>query len=349
MRILVTGGAGFIGSAIVRQYIDETDHTIINLDKLTYAANLKAVASAETSPRYRFEKVDICNREEVSRVFREHEPDAVMHLAAESHVDRSIDLPDAFISTNVLGTQILLDAALDYWQSLDGARKAAFRFLHVSTDEVFGSLGKDGVFTETTPYDPRSPYAASKAASDHLVRAWHATYGLPAMLSHSSNNYGPYQFPEKLIPLMISKAKAGEPLPVYGAGEHIRDWLYVEDHARGLRLVLEKGQVGEGYNIGAQNEQRNLGLVERICDLMDELQPRDKGSHRQLITFVDDRPGHDFRYAIDASKIRRELGWRPQETFESALRKTAEWYLANPGWSDAHGHGYRGERLGLGL
>lgn len=350
MRILVTGGAGFIGSAVIRQYVKETDHTVINLDSLTYAANLKAIAEVEASPHYHFEKVDICDRKKVTKVFGEYKPDAVMHLAAESHVDRSIDRPSAFTHTNVVGTQILLETALEHWRNLEGAQKDAFRFHHVSTDEVFGSLSLTNRqrFTETTPYDPHSPYAASKAAADHLVRAWHATYGLPIVISNSSNNFGPYQFPEKFIPLMILKAKAGEPLPIYGTGDNIRDWLYVEDHARGLRRVLERGQVGESYNIGAQNEKTNLEMVEKICDLMDELCPRQEGSHGELISFVKDRPGHDLRYAMDPTKINRELGWKPQEKFELALRKTVQWYLANPHWGGADASGYGGERLGLG-
>ncbi len=353
MRIVVTGGAGFIGSAVVRQYLAETDHDVINVDKLTYAANLAALPGAADHPRYHFEKVDICDAAEVERVLATHQPDAIMHLAAESHVDRSIDGPEAFIQTNVVGTQILLSAALSYWERLPAERRARFRFHHVSTDEVFGSLGPTGVFTETSPYDPRSPYSASKAASDHLVRAWHETYGLPVVLSNCSNNYGPYQFPEKLIPLMTLKALAGKPLPVYGRGDNVRDWLFVEDHARGLRLVLEKGRIGESYNIGGRNEQTNLQVVHRICDILDELRPRAQGSYKELVSFVEDRPGHDFRYAMDASKIERELGWRAQETFASGLRKTVEWYLCHPDWGKTkqagndHRTGYGGERLGV--
>ncbi len=353
MRILVTGGAGFIGSAVVRQYLEETPHTVINMDKLTYAANLAALPGAADHDRYHFEKVDICDAREVARVFAQHQPDAVMHLAAESHVDRSIDGPGAFIQTNVVGSQVLLSAALAYWKTLHGEAQAAFRFHHVSTDEVFGSLGAEGLFTETTSYDPRSPYSASKAASDHLVRAWAETYGLPVVLSNCSNNYGPYQFPEKLIPLMILKAQAGEFLPVYGKGDNVRDWLYVEDHARGLRLVLERGRLGESYNIGGRNERTNLDIVHLICDMLDDRAPLNKGARRSLIQFVTDRPGHDFRYAIDASKIERELGWAAKDTFDSGLAKTVQWYLDRPDWGQPDGSGgsdasgYRGERLGV--
>ncbi len=346
MCIVVTGGAGFIGSAVVRHYLTTTDHTIINVDKLTYAANLNSLPQAPGNPNYHFEKVDICDRTEIERVFRDHAPDCVMHLAAESHVDRSIDGPDEFIKTNVVGTQLLLDVAVEYWRQLGGVKRSGFRFHHVSTDEVFGSLGADGVFTETTPYDPSSPYAASKAASDHLVRAWGHTYGLPVVLSNTSNNYGPYQFPEKLIPLMILKAAAGEPLPVYGTGTNVRDWLYVEDHARGLQKVLELGVIGQSYNIGGHNERANLEIVETICDIVDELVPRE-GSRRDLVTLVKDRPGHDFRYAIDASKVERDLNWVPQETFESGLRKTVEWYLNNRDWADDAQASYSGQRLGI--
>ena len=333
-RILVTGGAGFIGSAVVRQYIQDTDATVVNVDKLTYCANLDSLGEARRHPRHRFERVDITDRAALERVFREHRPHAVMHLAAESHVDRSIHGPADFVHTNVTGTLTLLEVARDYWNALDGEEKAAFRFHHVSTDEVYGDLGPDDPpFTETTPYAPSSPYSASKAASDHLVRAWHRTYGLPVVVTNCSNNYGPCQFPEKLIPLMILNALAGEPLPVYGRGDNIRDWLYVEDHARALRLVLERGRVGETYNIGGRAERRNLEVVHALCDHLDRLAPREDGrSHHEAIRFVTDRPGHDRRYAIDCSKIERELGWRPRETFDSGLEKTVRWYLDNPGW-----------------
>jgi dTDP-glucose 4,6-dehydratase len=348
MRILITGGAGFIGSAVVRQLIRETRHSVVNVDKLTYAASPDAVAEVAGDARYTFVRADICDAEAVARVFRDHQPDAVMHLAAETHVDRSIDGAQPFIVTNIAGTQALLDAALDHWRALDGREREVFRFHHVSTDEVFGSLGPTGVFTEESPYDPRSPYAASKAAADHLVRAWHATYGLPVVLSNTSNNYGPYQHREKLIALMIFKALAGEPMPVYGRGLNVRDWIYVEDHARALRLVLEKGRIGESYNIGARSERRNIDVVEAICALLDAVHPRTNGSYRDLIAFVDDRPGHDFRYAIDPAKIGRELGWSPQETFASGLEKTVAWYLDRAGAPSAGRQAYRGKRLGLG-
>jgi len=346
-RILVTGGAGFIGSAVVRQLLAETDAFIVNVDKLTYAANLSSLPGSEGNPRYAFEKVDICDAAELRRVFDTHQPDAVMHLAAESHVDRSIDGPGEFIQTNVVGTFRLLEAARGYWSGLPAERKERFRFHHISTDEVFGTLGDDGFFTETTAYSPNSPYSASKASSDHLVRAWHETYGLPVVLTNCSNNYGPYHFPEKLIPLMILKGLAGEKLPVYGKGDNIRDWLYVEDHARALRLVLEKGRIGESYNIGGHNERTNLEVVRAICAHLDEMNPAG-APHDRLISFVTDRPGHDKRYAIDAGKIERELGWTPQETFESGLRKTVAWYLENRDWWQAILNGsYQGERLGL--
>jgi len=329
--LLVTGGAGFIGSAVIRQIINDTPYRVVNVDKLTYAGNLQSLASVSASPRYAFEKVDICDAAEVARVFREHRPDAVMHLAAESHVDRSITGPAAFIQTNIVGTYTLLEAAREYWSHLEGEKKAGFRFHHISTDEVYGSLGEEGYFTEETAYQPNSPYSASKASSDHLVRAWHHTYGLPVVTTNCSNNYGPYHFPEKLIPLMILNACQGKPLPIYGKGDNIRDWLYVEDHARALRTVLERGRLGETYNIGGWNEKTNLEVVDAICAILDELRP-EGAPHARLKTFVPDRPGHDKRYAIDASKIERELGWQPQETFESGLRKTVEWYLANEEW-----------------
>ncbi len=330
-KILVTGGAGFIGSAVIRHLIGDTSHHVVNVDKLTYAGNLQSLASVADSPRYRFERVDICDASEIGRVFREHRPDAVMHLAAESHVDRSISGPAAFIQTNIVGTYTLLEAARAHWNALEPERKAAFRFHHISTDEVYGSLGPEGFFTEQTAYQPNSPYSASKAASDHLVRAWHHTYGLPVVTTNCSNNYGPYHFPEKLIPLMILNAVSGKPLPIYGKGDNIRDWLYVEDHARALRLVLEQGRVGETYNIGGWNEKTNLEVVDAICGILDELHPAG-APYGRLKTYVPDRPGHDKRYAIDAGKIERELGWKPRETFETGLRKTVEWYLANDDW-----------------
>ena len=346
--IFVTGGAGFIGSAVVRQLLDETDVRVVNVDKLTYAANLESIPEAASHPRYVFEKVDICDGREVERLFTTYQPDAVMHLAAESHVDRSIDGPGDFIRTNIVGTYTLLDQALAYWRGLDGG-KARFRFHHVSTDEVFGTLGADGFFTEATPYSPNSPYSASKASADHLVRAWNETYGLPVVLTNCSNNYGPYHFPEKLIPLVIIRGLAGQSLPVYGTGSNVRDWLYVEDHARALRLVLERGEIGQSYNIGGNNERTNLQVVEAICDLLDQLAPSATGPHRSLITYVTDRPGHDQRYAIDASKIKRDLGWAPSETFESGLSKTVRWYLDNrPWWQAILDRGYQADRVGLG-
>jgi len=330
-KILVTGGAGFIGSAVIRQLIAETEATVINVDKLTYAGNLQSLAAVADSPRYHFERVDICDAKEIARVFRDHQPDAIMHLAAESHVDRSIFGPALFIDTNIIGTFTLLEVAREYWSGLQGEAKERFRFHHVSTDEVYGSLGETGLFIETTPYQPNSPYSASKAASDHLVRAWFHTYGLPVITTNCSNNYGPYQFPEKLIPLMILNARAGKPLPIYGSGDNVRDWLYVDDHAQALRLVLEKGVPGEVYNIGGRNEKTNLEVVNAICAILDEIFPA-SAPHASLITYVADRPGHDKRYAIDASKIDRELGWRPAETFETGLRKTVQWYLDNDDW-----------------
>ncbi|MDO5611795.1 MAG: dTDP-glucose 4,6-dehydratase [Paracoccus sp. (in: a-proteobacteria)] len=328
MKILVTGGAGFIGSAVVRLAIAR-GHQVVNLDVLTYAANLENVASVAGDPGYAFEQADIRDRAALDRVFQTHRPDAVMHLAAESHVDRSIDGPGAFIETNVTGTYNLLESARDYW-TREG-RPEGFRFHHISTDEVFGSLGETGQFTETTPYDPRSPYSASKAASDHLVRAWHETYGLPVVLTNCSNNYGPFHFPEKLVPVVILNALHGRPIPVYGDGGNIRDWLYVEDHADALLLVLEKGEIGRSYNIGGENEAKNIDLVAVICAHMDELHP-EGAPHSKLITFVSDRPGHDRRYAIDPTRIRDELGWRPSVTISQGLRRTVEWYLANRDW-----------------
>lgn len=348
MRIIVTGGAGFIGSAVVRQLIARTDHEVLNLDKLTYAGNLSSLKTVEGCSRYQFVHADICDASRVAGVMQDFRPDAVMHLAAESHVDRSIDGPAAFLETNVVGTFNLLTAAQAHWESLPASGRARFRFLHISTDEVYGSLPKTGLFTESTPYDPRSPYSASKAASDHFVQAWGHTYGLPVLLTNCSNNYGPYHFPEKLIPLVILNALDGKPLPIYGKGDNIRDWLYVDDHATALRLVLEKGSPGEKYNIGGNNERTNLQVVEAICGILDELRPRASGApYRDLITFVEDRPGHDRRYAIDASKIRRELGWTPEHTFETGIRDTVQWHLENDWWWRPIRKGkYSGGRLG---
>lgn len=354
MRLLVTGGAGFIGSAVIRYIIGHTTDSVVNVDKLTYAGNLESLAGWEDNPRYAFEQVDIGDREALDRIFTTHKPDAVMHLAAESHVDRSIDGPAAFIETNIVGTYTLLEAARCYWNSLDVERQAAFRFHHISTDEVYGDLhGTDDLFTETTPYAPSSPYSASKASSDHLVRAWQRTYGMPTIVTNCSNNYGPYHFPEKLIPLMILNALEGKPLPVYGNGLQVRDWLFVDDHARALYQVVTKGSVGETYNIGGHNEKQNIEVVKTICAIMDELVPmHERGyprntRHASLITYVSDRPGHDVRYAIDATKIERDLGWTPQETFESGIRKTVEWYLANREWWQRVLDGsYTRERLG---
>ncbi|MNG78472.1 dTDP-glucose 4,6-dehydratase 2 [compost metagenome] len=351
-RILVTGGAGFIGSAVVRHIIDATQDSVMVVDKLTYAGNLESLAVIADNERYSFEQVDICDRAALDRVLAQYQPDVIMHLAAESHVDRSIDGPAAFIETNVVGTYTLLEAARRYWQPLDAEEKQNFRFHHISTDEVYGDLhGTDDLFTETTPYSPSSPYSASKASSDHLVRAWLRTYGLPTIVTNCSNNYGPYHFPEKLIPLVILNAVAGKPLPVYGDGAQVRDWLYVEDHARALYQVVTEGVVGETYNIGGHNERKNIEVVHSICDLLEELapnKPQGVTKYRDLITYVKDRPGHDMRYAIDAGKIDRELGWRPQETFESGIRKTVSWYLNNETWWRRVQDGsYAGERLGL--
>lgn len=333
MRVLVTGGAGFIGSALVRHMIEHTDYQVLNLDKLTYAGTLSTVQSVSDSPRYEFVRGDIGDRRLVNEVIARFRPDVITHLAAESHVDRSIDGPDAFIQTNLVGTYALLAETIAYWRGLGAEARAAFRFHHISTDEVYGSLGDEGLFTEETAYDPRSPYSASKAGSDHLVAAWGHTYGLPVLITNCSNNYGPYHFPEKLIPLMIVRALAGESLPVYGAGNQIRDWLYVEDHVRALQAVFERGQPGRTYNVGGHNEMRNIEVVRAVCGVLDELRPREDGvSYTGQITHVADRPGHDQRYAIDASRIGTELGWYPVETFDSGIRKTVEWYLANEDW-----------------
>lgn len=351
MRILITGGAGFIGSALVRHLIEHTDHHVLNLDKLTYAGNLESLHSIASNTRYEFVQADIVDQATVSAVLERFRPQAIMHLAAESHVDRSIDGPAAFIQTNIVGTYSLLEATRAYWGTLPAAEREAFRFHHVSTDEVYGDLhGVDDLFTETTPYAPSSPYSASKAGSDHLVRAWQRTYGLPVLLTNCSNNYGPYHFPEKLIPLVILNALAGKPLPVYGNGQQVRDWLFVEDHARALLKVVTAGEVGQTYNIGGHNEQTNLGVVHAICALLEELAPAHPAGvarYADLITFVQDRPGHDLRYAIDAGKIERELGWRPEETFATGLRKTVQWYLDNLEWCRHVQDGsYQGQRLG---
>jgi dTDP-glucose 4,6-dehydratase len=349
MRVLVTGGAGFIGSAVCRLLVGELDAAVLNVDKLTYAANLASLRAIEANARYAFRRADICDRTTISQLLQEFDPDAVLHLAAESHVDRSIDGPAQFIKTNIEGTYALLEAALAHWQRLPAHQAARFRFHHVSTDEVFGSLGRSGKFTESTRYRPNSPYSASKAAADHLVRAWHETFGLPVVISNCSNNYGPYHFPEKLVPLAILKALHSEAIPVYGSGDNIRDWLCVEDHARALFAILSEGRVGESYNVGGSAERTNLDVVTAICRLLDEMLPGSTNRpHEQLISFVADRPGHDRRYAMDTTKITRELCWKPRETFESGLRKTVSWYLENRWWwQPIWSRQYRGERLGI--
>jgi dTDP-glucose 4,6-dehydratase len=347
--VFVTGGAGFIGSALVRHLLDRTGVFVVNIDKLTYASNLASIPQATAGhPRYAFARADICNSQALRALFERYRPAAVMNLAAESHVDRSIDGPGEFIQTNIVGTFTLLQEALRHWRSLAGAAKDDFRFLHISTDEVYGSLGAEGLFTETTAYAPNSPYSASKASSDHLVRAWHETYGLPTLVTNCSNNYGPYHFPEKLIPHIIIRGLGGESLPVYGDGRNVRDWLYVDDHARALALVLDRGRVGDTYNVGGRNERQNLQVVHTICDLLDEMRPRAGSSRRELITFVADRPGHDRRYAIDAGKLESELGWRAEENFETGLAKTVRWYLDNEAWWRAIlDRGYKANRIGL--
>lgn len=346
MRVIVTGGAGFIGSALVRYLVTEKGYTVLNIDNLTYAGNLASLHTVSNSSNYHFVKADICNRTAVEKAFSEFQPNRVMHLAAESHVDRSITGANAFIDTNIGGTFNLLEVARHYWQKLPRQDAAQFRFLHVSTDEVYGSLGDQGLFTESTAYDPSSPYSASKAASDHLAKAWHRTYGLPVLISNCSNNYGPYHFPEKLIPLTILNAIGGRPIPVYGKGENIRDWLFVEDHARALELIVEHGKIGETYNVGGRNERKNIDVVLRICEILDDLQPS-RAPHRTQISFVADRPGHDARYAIDASKLESELGWRAIEDFDSGIEKTIRWYIENAWWWQPLQKSYNGERLGL--
>ncbi|WP_201587314.1 dTDP-glucose 4,6-dehydratase [Psychrobacter sp. HII-4] len=350
MHILITGGAGFIGSALIRYLIKNTDHQILNIDKLTYAGNLESLVEVESNPNYAFQKIDICDAAAIEQSFSEFQPDLIMHLAAESHVDRSIDGPAEFINTNIVGTYTLLEASRKYWQSLSQHKKSQFKFHHISTDEVYGDLeGTTDLFTESTPYAPSSPYSASKASSDHLVRAWYRTYGLPIVITNCSNNYGPYHFPEKLIPLVILNALDGKALPIYGKGNQIRDWLYVEDHAKALYKVVMEGTIGETYNIGGHNEKQNIEVVKTICHILDVLKPQSNNQpYEELITFVEDRPGHDLRYAIDASKIKNDLGWTPEESFESGIRKTVEWYLNNLDWCRRVQDGsYQRERLGV--
>ncbi|NLD09183.1 MAG: dTDP-glucose 4,6-dehydratase [Xanthomonadaceae bacterium] len=352
MKILVTGGAGFIGSAVIRHIINHTDHAVLNIDKLTYAGNLESLKTIDSNPRYQFKQIDICDKVNLTQAFEHFQPDCVMHLAAESHVDRSIDGPSEFIQTNIVGTYTMLEVAREYWQNLSDSKKESFRFHHISTDEVYGDLEHtNDLFTETTSYAPSSPYSASKASSDHLVRAWNRTFGLPTIVTNCSNNYGPYHFPEKLIPLVILNALEEKPLPIYGDGQQIRDWLYVEDHARALYKVITEGTIGETYNIGGHNEKANIDVVKTICSILDTLQPRKNGvPYHDLITFVKDRPGHDLRYAIDASKIQKTLGWTPQETFESGIHKTVEWYLNNLDWCRRVQDGsYQRERLGANI
>ena len=346
-KVIVTGGAGFIGSALIRHLVGNHLAEVVNLDKLTYAGNLESLQSIEKSPLYHFEQADICDPVAVKRLFDDFQPDTIMHLAAESHVDRSIDDPLCFVKTNVLGTANLLQCALEYWRPLPEERKAAFRFQHISTDEVYGSLGATGFFKETTPYDPKSPYSASKASSDHLVRAWGHTFNLPVLLSNCSNNYGPFHFPEKLIPLVILNALDGKPLPIYGKGENVRDWLYVEDHAKALWLINEKGVPGETYNIGGHNERTNLEVVKTICAILDDLRPKAQGKYSDQIVFVTDRPGHDLRYAIDSDKLQKDLGWKAEENFDTGIRKTVQWYLDNAWWwKPIREKKYAGQRLG---
>lgn len=350
MKILVTGGAGFIGSAVIRHIIKNTNNQVLNIDKLTYAGNLESLIDVNNDSKYSFEQIDICDSVAIEQVFNDFQPDLIMHLAAESHVDRSIDGPAEFINTNIVGTYTLLEVSRKYWQDLDEDKKSTFKFHHISTDEVYGDLeGTTNLFTETTPYAPSSPYSASKASSDHLVRAWHRTYGLPVIVTNCSNNYGPYHFPEKLIPLIILNALDGKPLPIYGKGNQIRDWLYVEDHARALYKVVTEGAIGETYNIGGHNEKQNIEVVKTICQILDELKPQSSGQpYESLITFVTDRPGHDLRYAIDATKIKSDLGWTPEETFDTGIRKTVKWYLNNLDWCRRVQDGsYQRERLGV--
>ena len=345
--VFLTGGAGFIGSALVRHLINDTDVSVVNIDKLTYAGSLHSLGGADKSERHSFHQEDIANADAMSKLVEQYQPDCIMHLAAESHVDRSIDGPGEFIQTNIVGTYNLLQIAREYYESLQGDKRANFKFHHISTDEVYGSLGDTGLFTETTRYKPNSPYSASKASSDHLVRAWNKTYKLPVVISNCSNNYGPFQFPEKLIPLVINKAISGEPLPIYGKGDNVRDWLYVDDHVKALWQIVTEGQDGQVYNVGGHNEKTNIEVVETICSILDDVRPREDGQgYAQQITFVADRPGHDRRYAIDAQKIERELGWTPQETFETGIRKTVEWYLDNDAWIAKVSGDYQGNRLG---